>query len=372
MPAASPRPGPAPAADHRPLLLTGDPALREEVLRLAAVAGVDLDVLGHVAVPAPRWSGSPLVLVGPDLLAELARRSPARRPDVVVVTADLDDAAVWERAVAVGAAAVRVLPDDERVLVELLADAAEGVRPGPLVAVLGGRGGAGASTVAVGLAVSAAHAGLDCFLVDADPLGGGIDLVLGGEALPGLRWPELSRTRGRLGGETLREAVPAVGATGRLAVLSYDRGDPVVVQPATVASVVSAAARSSDLVVVDLPRHPDPGADTVLAAADLVLLVVPAEVRAVTAAARVAARVGMLAGDLRLLVRGPAPGGLDAATVSDVLGLPLAESYRSEVAVARALECGLPPAAGGRGSLATACRRLLGEVVPEATSRTGR
>ncbi|MGN6245250.1 MAG: septum site-determining protein Ssd [Motilibacteraceae bacterium] len=372
MPAASSPPDPAASGDLRPLLLTGDPVLREELLRLAAVAGVEVDVLADAAVPAHRWAAAPLLLVGPDLLPELARRLPTRRDGVLVVTADLDDAAVWERAVAVGATAVRVLPDDERVLVELLADAAEGVQPGPVVAVLGGRGGAGASTVAVALGVTAGHEGLDCFLVDVDPLGGGIDLVLGGEALPGLRWPELSETRGRLGGETLREAVPAADPSGRLAVLSYDRGDPVVVQPGTVAAVVSAARRVSDLVVVDLPRHPDPGADAVLAAADLVLLVVPAEVRAVTAAARVALRVGMLADDLRLLVRGPGPGGLDAATASQVLGLPLAGSFRSELSVARALECGLPPATSGRGSLARTCRRLLRDVVPRPASSSRR
>ena len=52
-------------------------------------------------------------------------------------------------------------------------------------------------------------------------------------------------------------------------------------------SVVAAAARMSDLVVVDLPRHVDEAAAEALAVATVTLLVVPAEVRAVAAAGRV-------------------------------------------------------------------------------------
>src|SRR5262249_57553694 len=55
-------------------------------------------------------------------------------------------------------------------------------RAGRVVVVLGGRGGAGASVLAAGLAVTAARAGLQTVLVDADPLGGGVDLAVGWDA----------------------------------------------------------------------------------------------------------------------------------------------------------------------------------------------
>ena len=76
----------------------------------------------------------------------------------------------------------------------------------------------------------------------------------------------------------------------------------------------------SDVVVIDLPRHVDDAAEEALAAATVTLLVVPAEVRAVAAAGRVAVAVGLTARDVRVVVRGPAPAGLNASVVADTLG----------------------------------------------------
>src|SRR5690606_39629001 len=90
----------------------------------------------------------------------------------------------------------------------------------PVVAVLGGRGGAGASVLAAGLAVTAAQAGHRVLLVDGDPLGGGLDLVPGWEDDDGVRWPELSDTSGRLAAGALIGALPR---RGEPALLSFDR-----------------------------------------------------------------------------------------------------------------------------------------------------
>ena len=79
-----------------------------------------------------------------------------------------------------------------------LSDAAEAARDdgrrGAVIAVIGGRGGAGASVFATALAQSAP----DALLIDADPWSGGIDLVLGTESETGLRWPDLALQGGRL------------------------------------------------------------------------------------------------------------------------------------------------------------------------------
>ena len=102
------------------------------------------------------------------------------------------------------------LPDQERDLVAELSDAAESSREdgrrGAVVAVIGGRGGAGASVFATALA----HAAADALLVDVDPWGGGIDLVLGSEAQSGLRWPDLALQGGRLNYAALREALATI------------------------------------------------------------------------------------------------------------------------------------------------------------------
>jgi hypothetical protein len=99
-----------------------------------------------------------------------------------------------------------------------------------------------------------------------------------------------------------------------------------------------------------------------LVTADLTLLVVPAEVRAVAAATRVAAAVGRHTSDVRVVVRGPAPGGLTPRSVAHVLGLPLAGTVTSDRRVATALEHGHLPAVSRRGALAGLCSGLVAQL----------
>jgi secretion/DNA translocation related CpaE-like protein len=272
---------------------------------------------------------------------------------------------VWQRAVQVGAEHVVFLPDAEVWLVERLAEA--GDRPdgpeAPVVAVVGGRGGAGATTLASALALTAARSGRRALLVDGDPLGGGIDLVLGGETHEGLRWPDLRATRGRLPAAALTDALPRLS---ELSVLSWDRGDTPAVPVEAVQAVLGAARRGYELVVVDLPRALDDATRVVLGQAGRTLLVVPAEVRAAAAASRVAGAVGLLCPDLRVVVRGPSPGGLSADAVARVLALPLAGDLLAEDHLDVDLERGRPPARRGRGPLAQFCSELLQELLPAA------
>lgn len=351
-----------PAAPARPLVVTAHPDVLEELLRLAATAGAELDVAADAGAARRAWSTAPLVLVGPDATPGCARLGLPRRAGVVVVGVDLDDASIWQRAVSVGAEHVAVLPDAERWLTDRLADAVEGGGPaGTLVAVLGGRGGAGATTLASALAVTAARSGRSALLVDGDPLGGGIDLVFGGEEDSGVRWGDLVGTRGRVPAAVLADALPRMNG---LSVLSWDRGNAQAVPVPAVESVLAAGRRAHDLVVVDLPRSVDDGSRAVLAAAGTVVLVVPNEVRAAAAASRVAAAVGMLCRDLRVVTRGPSPSGLTGEQVARALGLPLLGDLRPEPGVELALERGEPPARRGRTPLSALCGRLLDELVP--------
>ena len=355
------------AAVGRPLLVTGHPGLLDDLLRLCAAAGVEPDVAPDVAAARLLWTSAAAVVVGADLADALSRARLGRRDDVVLVGSDGgqwsgteevgEEAVLWERAVAVGAQDVVFLPTAEPWLVERLADAAEGrAAAGLLVGVLGGRGGAGASTLAAALAVTGSRAGQSSLLVDADPLGGGIDLVLGGEDCAGPRWPELAGTRGRVSAATLRESLPRMAG---VPVLSWDRGSGLLVPPEAMDAVLAAGRRGGGVVVVDLPRRLDPTAELALARCDLALLVVPAEVRATTAAARVVAAARIVAADLRVVVRGPAPSGLPAGVVAEMLRLPLAADLPAEPRLAAALERGEPPARRGRGPLAGFCRDFL-------------
>jgi secretion/DNA translocation related CpaE-like protein len=344
----------------RPLLVTADPDLLDDILRLGAAAGVDVDVAHDPAGAQLGWSKAALVLVGDDVSIALGRTSVRRRVGVVLVGRDLDDGQIWKRAVGVGAEHVALLPDGEQWLIARLAEAVdECAALGLTVAVIGGRGGAGASTLAAALAVTAMRGGRRAMLVDADPYGGGADLLFGGEHAAGLRWCDIAAASGRIGGEELHAALPHIGS---LAVLSYDRGDPLDLRADAMSSVLAASARVCDLTVADLPRHFDDAAAVVLEAADLALLVVPAEVRAVASAARIATEVASVVEDLRVVVRGPAPGGLAALDVANALGLPLAGYLKAESNLGARLERGEAPAGQGRGPLAQFCRELLASL----------
>jgi secretion/DNA translocation related CpaE-like protein len=227
--------------------------------------------------------------------------------------------------------------------------------------------------LAAAVAVVAVAERRDVLLVDCDALGGGVDLVLGAEDTAGLRWPALSLAGGRVAASSLHAALPApsLGAgAGRLTVLSCDRDGPGP-DGAAVRAVCGAGRRAGETVVCDLPRHPCDGAEAALGVADLAVLVVPAEVRACAAAATVVERVARHGAALRLVVRGPAPGGLTPADVSRALGLPLLAAMRPQPGLAGALDRGQPPGRA-RGPLAVAARQVLAVLHDGAAATGGR
>jgi secretion/DNA translocation related CpaE-like protein len=340
--------------------VTAESDALDELLRLAATAGVEVDVAADVTAARRCWSTASTVVVGADLVGRCAAAALPRRPGVIVLGRDLDDGGIWQRAVEAGAEHVVFLPDAEAWLVGAFVASVHGeATEGTVVAVLGGRGGAGATTLASALAVTAVRSGMSATLLDADPLGGGIDLVFGGEGIDGLRWPGLGGSRGRLPAAALTEALPRFEG---LPVVSWDRGELAEVPLEAVRAVLSAIRRSSELVVIDLPRRFDETTQELLAATSTTLLVVPSEVRATAAAGRLATQAVALCPDVRLVVRGPAPVGLDPADVGRALGLPLAGFLRAEPGLDATLERGEPLAARSRSPLRLLCLELLTDV----------
>ncbi|MGD3106549.1 septum site-determining protein Ssd [Streptomyces sp. YGL11-2] len=345
-----------------PLLITEDEQLLDDLLRLCAAAGALPEVGPGLPVGKAGGECARLVIVGADCAARLS--GVGRRAGVILVGRDADDTALLRQAVAIGAERVLALPEGERWLVDRIADAVEGVGPPALtVGVIGGRGGAGASTLAGALAVTAARTGERTLLVDGDPLGGGIDVLLGGEKEKGLRWPAFAESRGRVAGGALAESLPRMHS---LRVLSWDRGAEVAIPPAAMRAVLAAARRRGGAVVVDLPRRVDETAAEALAQVDLGLLLVPAELRAVAAARRVADGVRMVLRDVRVVACG-APGlqyggGLPAAEVARLMRLPLAGELPWEDGVVEDLARGAVPGADARGPLARFCAGFWGRV----------
>lgn len=341
----------------RPLLVSNEPGLIDDVLRLAAANGVEVHLATDAEAARSRWSLAPLVLVGGDLAAAVAGMRPPRRRDVVLVTGEpsADD---WQRAVGLGAEHVACLPDGERWLIDRLADSGEGApRNGVLVAVMSAGSGAGASTFAVTTSLAAAARSMRVLLVDADPLGGGLDVLLGIEDADGVRWRDLADTRGRLSAATLGQALPHVSG---VSVLSWGREGPEAVTPEAMGAVLDAGERGFDLIVVDLPRHLDPIADLVLGRARETLLVSVNHVRATTAAACLATGLQSRCSSTSLVLRSD-PKGVSEDAVLSVLRLPVAGRLPQASGLGVRADDGEPPSL--RDAYGKACASVLPALV---------
>lgn len=347
--------------DGRPLVVAREGRVLDEIRRHAAAVDCDVVTVADLDEAAPYWHGAPLVLVDEEVAP--GTRVRPRRGDVVLVCGGKPPHSVWRRAVVLGAREVVTLPDTDGVLLTSLADVVEqpSTDRGRVVAVVGGRGGAGASLLAAAVSVGAARAGDRPVLLDCDPLGGGIDLVLGAELQDGVRWPDVQVQGGRVSISALDAALPVAGPPdGPVAMLSCDR-DGAGPAPETVEAVLRAGVRAGRTVVCDLPRDPGPCGQRVLTAADLVVLVVPAELRACVAASRVLDRLGDARSRTRVLVRGPSPDGLSARDVAGSVGAALLGWLPVDRRVARSVERGsFDPRR--RGPLGTAARTVLGEL----------
>lgn len=126
---------------------------------------------------------------------------------------------------------------------------------GIVLAVTGAVGGCGASLLAASLAVHAAHVlrGLgraQVGLVDANIWGAGLDVLLGMEEAPGVRWPQLANAHGEVDWSHLVTVLPAwLGVP----LVSVDRTNPVEVPSAAFAGIAAGAARGGHVLIVDAP-----------------------------------------------------------------------------------------------------------------------
>ncbi len=327
--------------------------MRDAVDRVAAAAGL---AVVHGARPPSRqaWTGASAVLLDVAGASACSDMRLPRRGHIIMVCPDEPTAGDWQTAIAVGAQHVMSLPADESQLVAALSEAADSGRDaergGAVVAVMGARGGAGASLFAAALAQASAEA----LLVDADPWSGGIDLVLGAEDTPGLRWPDLALEHGRLDFAALRQALPR---HDRLSVLSGVRAGNEV-EPGPLAAVIDAGRRGGATVICDCPRRLAGSVESVIDAADLVVIVATADVGSCAAAPAVASALGAINPNIGLVVRGPSPAGLRAVDVARLVGVPLLAAMRAQANLPVMLERG-GLRIGRRSPLTVAARQVL-------------
>jgi secretion/DNA translocation related CpaE-like protein len=353
------------------LVASADDALLDDLLRLTAVARVEPFVAHDVASLRRSWSTARLVVLGDDLAAGLGR-APVRRDHVLLVARHGDRSVLNERAVLVGAEDVVVLPQSQEWLVDQMAAAAEGPSTGAVAAVLGCRGGAGASTFVAVLAHQAARAGLSCVAVDCDPLGADLDTLLDTGEQPGLRWPDLAQSRGRLPAEALAAALPLRGGVCLLSGQRRGRDaamDGPGLEDEALMPVVQALSRAFDLVIADVPRWMPGRTRAVVEMSDVVLLVTTADPRGAASAARMATSLGAITPTAQLLVRTGRSWPADPHELADLVDLGLAGELRHDRRLAsggHGLDANV-----GRG-LRRAARLVLSDLATGQQRRSGR
>lgn len=349
------------------LAVTVDPVVRARMERVAAAAQLPLDVEAGID-QVGQWLRAPMVLLDAALSETIAAAALPRRDHVVVFAADTMTSAQWRASMRLGAARAVTADEPDYELVQLLTDAAGDVPAdalGPVIAVVGACGGVGASCLAAAIALTAARAETRVLLCDLDPLGAGLQVLLGMESVPGARWGDISAAQGRIHRGALRQALPLIpGGRGHAMLLGFGdrpgRGGSVGV--GAVEAVLGAAARDGDTAVVDVPRALTAAAERVVTRAALTALVVPADVRGCYAAARLIPSLSDLGATLGLVVRGPSPGGVGPSDIADALRLPVVASMRPQPGLARSVDAGGGLAGRPRGPLAGAARSVLDAV----------
>lgn len=352
---------PSAYADPGIVVVTADPELLDQALSIMAATGVEATVVSDPGLLRAGWSSAAMVLIGSDQGAAVAGLGLARRTEVYLLTEPETSADAFRWSVALGAAVV-VLPEGASWLSRAVTDLAG--RPsgsGRVIALVGGSGGVGVSTLAAGLAFTAARQVRRSLLVDADRLGGGLDLLIGAERVSGWRWSRLAGARGHLG--DLAGQLPQLDG---VEVLAMDRGgrspdwEPGADE---LRAVLQSAAYSYPVSVVDLPRAVGPLLTEAASRADLLLVVVREDLRGLASGRQLLDELGPAHGQRGLVVRQSRARLMGAETLAEALGLPLLGTLVDERALVVAAERGDPPARSSRSPLSQLCRQVLADVI---------
>lgn len=229
---------------------------------------------------------------------------------------------------------------------------------GKVVAVVGAAGGVGASTLAASISRAAARSAQSDAaptLVDAHRYSGGLDLLVGIEEQIGARWGEITIGDGAIERADLRRALPAT--RDGIAVMTCSRttvNDPFHLDRETLERTV-AALGTTGLTVLDCP------AQLVPAQCDLAVLVIPGEVRAAAAAARIAAELAALSVSCGIVLRSRFWAALGPAEIERVTKVGIIAEVPEVSGLTRKIETAGLPARLPR-ALDRAAQQVLAEV----------
>lgn len=303
------------AAAGMQAVCTCDPRAINEEMRRVALAVVDEQTAAHVA----------------------AERSMTGAPLGIILVAGPGEDIDWKFAVKIGALDALNIPAQTEDLITLVASIREPIAEAPassgrVIAITSPVGGSGCSTLAVACAIELAHDTPEgVVLVDADPRAGGLDLLVGIENQPGLRWEDLPDDAFGPG------HVAQLPSTAQgVAVLTWTRSNtPRAVQGVDdrmLAAVLAATGERT--VIVDVPSLA-PWRAAVDHVADVTVVVLPPEARAVASCQRFLLEIPT---QVQMITHPRGWSGLSDAEVEDILGTPVAHHWPFDRKVGRQAE----------------------------------
>lgn len=356
-------------APARAALAVADPVMRGEVLDLLGrqanveVVGTAADLDGLRSIRAD--GGIDVVVACPEVLSGGGRRRPDRwdgdqEGTLLLVSPGLT-VDVLRVAIRVGASGAYAWPQerDEICLAVASEKRRQGVAGSPtavVAAVLGARGGVGATFLATHLAAVMADRGLRTVLVDMDAGASDVTPALGITPSQELRTvSDLVPVAPEISADHLRQVLyrHPRGFDALLGPSEPPRDEPI---PAGVfPAVVATAATVSDVVLTLLPKGLDSVARTGTEMADHLLLLTTLNLLSLYGARRAIQGLGLEGRQekCRVVINRAGRSDVSVADVERVLGLPVVASLPTDGRVARAQD---------RGEMASPSRRVAREL----------
>lgn len=310
------------------LLVSGDDRVITEFQKIAAVTQTPLVIMSEPSTLDV--SNAYRVFVSPDCV-----EVPISHHEVVLVVVGTTGPETWRRAAKLSANHIAVIPDSREWLVEHLSAPAS--KLGLCVGIIPGAGGAGASLLSCGLAFHARQFFTDVVLIDLDETSAGLDIVLGIEGQPGMRWQDFYTLTGSISGSDILRGLPIRDG---VALLTHNESE-IQVDDFLPSTIIEQLRSTSELVIIDLPKFSNQKViANVLQQCDIVLVVTPSTVRGSASTKKAIAAIAKHATDVELVVRNFPGTNFDALRIAQSIDVPLAGVINSDPRIVEQIEQG--------------------------------
>lgn len=310
------------------LLVTRDERVITEFQKIAAVTQTPLVIESEPN--AADLSNAYRVFVAAD-----CAQATLNHPEIVLVVIGSTGPETWRFAAKLSANHIAVIPDSREWLVEHLS--APVTKKGLCVAIIPGAGGAGASLLSAGLAFHARQFFSDVVLVDLDESSAGLDVVLGIETQPGMRWQDFHSLTGSISGSDILRGLPARDG---VALLTHNDSEtiPDKFLPDT---IIQQLRGVSGLVIIDFPRFTNQVATIeILQQCDIAYVVTPSTVRGSASTKKVIVNISKHVANVELVIRNMPGTNLDALRIAQSIDVPLAGVVNSDPRIVEQIEQG--------------------------------